>query len=59
MGINEIAEELGYVNQSYFGEIFKRDTGMSPSGIPAKEGGCMINMFIQSLKIYANMAFRE
>ena len=31
MGINEIAEELSYVNQSYFGEIFKRDTGMSPS----------------------------
>ena len=31
MGINEIAEELGYVNQSYFGEIFKRGTGMSPS----------------------------
>ena len=31
LGINEIAEELSYVNQSYFGEIFKRDTGMSPS----------------------------
>ena len=38
MRINEIAEALGYVNQGYFCDVFRKATGVSPSDYRAGKG---------------------
>ncbi|MDU4974552.1 MAG: AraC family transcriptional regulator [Hungatella hathewayi] len=30
LSLSEIAQEIGYTDQSYFGKVFKKQTGYSP-----------------------------